>query len=173
MMKPIDENTPKDRELLLWSPFRGGMLGEGRWDDDRYAARGPRPFWDIRVLRMMWGKSAMRANQPTHWCEKPTSPDQVTVIRDEPNAYGIPTKLRPSMRDDAFLTDNDEDWMRPVLYSAQAHLIKSMRDGHTVAWPTNGIGTGLAQLAQRAPSVYAIIKEVERQLWAYGKDSEQ
>lgn len=78
MMKPIDENTPKDGTLLLWSPFLGGTLGGGRWDDDRYA-KNPRPYWSMHCIQTVWGKTRMRDYQPTHWDYMPTSPDQVTI----------------------------------------------------------------------------------------------
>ncbi len=60
------ETAPKDEyRLLLWFPtIHGGRAEFGRWDDDRFARRGPKPFWmgerpnDITTYRQ---------NPPTHW----------------------------------------------------------------------------------------------------------
>lgn len=83
---------------------------------------------------------------------------QAKEMRGEPNAVGIITKRFPSMSEGAFLTDKDYDeWVR-MSKSDIARL-----EGHdgVVIWPANGVGTGLANLMERAPRIYGAIKELE------------
>ena len=73
------------------------------------------------------------------------------VIRDEPNAVGLATKHLPSMAPDAFLKNEHA----PLIVESEAkrilRLVTHLRNGGVVVWPKDGIGTGLAQLKQRAP----------------------
>ena len=92
------------------------------------------------------------------------------VIRGEPNAYGIPTKRWPSMDPAAFFSDEDAAELRPIYYNAQAYLLGRIHNGHAIAWPEDRLGTGLAQLPKRAPAVFAMLTEVERQLRQAGEE---
>jgi hypothetical protein len=72
--QPI-ETAPKDgtRVLLFWL---AGLYGSrhiefGRWDDDKYARKGPRPYWTGERPN---NASAYRASQPTHWMPMPEPP---------------------------------------------------------------------------------------------------
>lgn len=81
---------------------------------------------------------------------------QAGSMRGEPNAVGIPTKFKPSMDPDAFFTEEGAD----VII---AHLEKDFRrlfefEG-VIVWPADGIGTGLAKLPEKAPTVWAYIEE--------------
>ena len=75
------------------------------------------------------------------------------VIRSEPNAVGIATKKRPSMKEDAFLVDTDyEEWMdftNEAFFRIERHL----SEGGVVVWPTR-IGMGRAELPARAGKIY-------------------
>jgi len=85
---------------------------------------------------------------------------QARECRCEPNAIGIATKRAPSMSEAAFLTDADfyawDEANSDAFNHIEAHLIS----GGTVVFPSFGLGTGLAQLAQRAPKIWA-----ELQVW--------
>ncbi len=76
---------------------------------------------------------------------------QAKEMRDEPNAVGIPTKIAPSMGGGAFFTDSD-------LTSFVEHSAKDFRrlteHKGIIVWPTDGIGTGRAQLKKRAPKIW-------------------
>lgn len=95
-------------------------------------------------------------------------------IRGMPNSYGIPTKHAPGMGDEDFFSDRD--WFssceddsdgRPlfVYFDSRplfAYVVEKfceledcLENGHTVVWPNDNIGTGLAQLSQRAPVIWA------------------
>lgn len=84
---------------------------------------------------------------------------QAKECRGEPNAVGIPTKRLPSMEEGAFLTNADlpevVDRMRPIIL----RLHGCLAHGGTVYFPVMGVGTGLADLQRRAPSVWAWIRD--------------
>lgn len=76
------------------------------------------------------------------------------IIRANENAMGIPTKKRPSMRQDAFFTDAELE-SNVIAIDAAIDQIQRRLDNDKnikrVVFPTGGLGTGLAQLAKKAP----------------------
>ena len=85
---------------------------------------------------------------------------QARECRGEPNAVGIPTKRRPSNNADAFLTDADLTTWRIASESAFVRVETWLNIGKIVVFPEAGLGTGLAQLDQSAPIIWA-----ELQAW--------
>lgn len=73
------------------------------------------------------------------------------VIRDEPNAFGIPTKRYPAMRDGAFFSDQEDE---------VDAVVQSLRDlwvfakGRKVLFPVKGLGTGMAKMKSKSPVAY-------------------
>ena len=82
---------------------------------------------------------------------------QAAEMRGEPNAVGIPTKVAPSMTSDAFFTDADLPKALDAFAEGFAKLEAHLRAGGTIVVPEAGIGTGRAQLEQRAPTIYAVL----------------
>lgn len=82
---------------------------------------------------------------------------QARICRGEPNAIGIPTKHGPYSVAEAYLTDSDLDHWERETASAWTVIFDWLEDGGTVVWPEDGIGTGYAQLAERAPKIMAAI----------------
>lgn len=80
------------------------------------------------------------------------------VIRGCANAHGIPTKKRPSMREDAFWTDEEYDANVAALCAAFIVLHDKLRRFDAVVLPAAGLGTGLAQLPARAPRTFAFLQ---------------
>jgi len=78
------------------------------------------------------------------------------IIRDEPNAYGIPTKKTPSMHDNAFFVDSEYE-------ENCAHILKAIenipKEYKTVVFPEDGLGTGLAQLHITAPKTFKFLND--------------
>ena len=78
------------------------------------------------------------------------------VVRDMPNAVGLPTKHRPARDAAAYLTDADRPAVIAAIKTAHvAHVLPALRAGRVVHWPADGIGTGLADLRRLAPGCYA------------------
>lgn len=86
------------------------------------------------------------------------------VIRDEPNAVGIPTKRRPARDEGAYLTDADMEAFKEAAAEPFRRLSEHLRAGGTVVWPADGIGTGRAELAARAPRIWASLERALEKL---------
>lgn len=88
---------------------------------------------------------------------------QAAEMRGEPNAVGIPTKKAPHMGADAFLSDDDkEEWATAV----REDILMLVGFDGLVVWPTAGIGTGRARLAEKAPKIAKLIDVVRRMVEA-------
>jgi len=81
------------------------------------------------------------------------------VIRDCPNSVGISTKRTPSMSEDAFFTDGMDD---RIVAAEIAKVFAFFAGGpyKSIVLPEDGLGTGLAQLPERAPQILAAINKV-------------
>jgi hypothetical protein len=89
---------------------------------------------------------------------------QAAEMRGEPNAIGIPTKLMPSMSENAFFTDKNYDEAQPVISQRCKILMDHSDKGGIIVWPHDDIGTGRAQLQNRAPKIWALIQEYKNDL---------
>jgi len=78
------------------------------------------------------------------------------IIRGEPNAYGVITKMSPR----EFLSDKWYEKIR-YRYAADLHSLLALPVG---AWPADGIGTGRAQLEIRAPLVWVALGDLYERL---------
>ena len=90
------------------------------------------------------------------------------AIRDEINARGISTKLRPSADEDAFMTDKDLVDNKAVIDS---DIAKIKATGKTVVFPKDGLGTGLAALKTKAPQTYAYLKKRLLEEFGFNNDT--
>lgn len=82
---------------------------------------------------------------------------QAKEMRGEPNAVGIITKRYPKNDIEAYLNDDDFlDW-RKESRKDYARLENHVKKGGIVVWPADGIGTGLADLPNKAPRIYSQI----------------
>lgn len=93
---------------------------------------------------------------------------QAKEMRGEPNAVGIPTKLAPRMDARAFLSDDDGVRYEFNLAAGLAfeRLAQHLETGGTVVFPSDGIGTGLADLERRAPRIWASLQRAIARLEA-------
>jgi len=82
---------------------------------------------------------------------------QAKECRGEPNAVGIPTKWRPMMDDASFFCDEDLPKVKTRIQNEFRVLAHHLSSGGNIVWPTDGIGTGLAQLESRAPAIHSFI----------------
>ena len=83
------------------------------------------------------------------------------VIRDEPNAFGIPTKRYPSWDEWAFFSDQPNE-IEAVKESLRS-LYKVTRD-KVIVFPEDGIGTGRAKMKEKSPVAYKMMCGI---LWEY------
>jgi hypothetical protein len=86
------------------------------------------------------------------------------IIRDEPNAVGIPTKWKPATTADAYFTDRDFEAVKGRIDASLSALMNHKEKGGSIVLPSDGVGTGLAQLPTRAPRIHAYISARLREL---------
>lgn len=82
---------------------------------------------------------------------------QARECRGEPNTIGVPTKWRPVMSG-GFFSDGDFDAVKPAIQEAFREMACQVSNGGVVVWPSDGVGTGLADLPTRYPMIYAFIQ---------------
>lgn len=83
---------------------------------------------------------------------------QAIQMRGEPNAVGVRTKRRPRLKESDFWTDETLDANCRLIDEDLAPVWQHVAAGGTVVIPEAGLGTGLAQLAERAPKTYAYLQ---------------
>lgn len=76
------------------------------------------------------------------------------IIRDQPNAIGIPTKKLPSNNPDSFYNDGELNNNIKRLNFALNQVIHRSTSYRKVVFPKDGLGTGLSQLPIKAPKTY-------------------
>ena len=82
------------------------------------------------------------------------------IIRDEPNAVGISTKLLPKNTPEAFMSDDQLADNKAVIDSdIKKAKEKAAKEGKTIVLPKGGFGTGLAALATKAPQTFAYLNQ--------------
>lgn len=120
----------------------------------------------MKVERMKWiTREIVKANPDKLFLfgdnyERQGLGGQAKEMRGEPNAYGIATKVRPDNRNGAFFTDAQYRFHCGRLFGefeGVKHLLR-VGDFTSVVIPEDGLGTGLADLPNRAPKVFAYLQ---------------
>ena len=90
---------------------------------------------------------------------------QAAQMRSEPNAIGIPTKKLPSNTEEAFFTDAELEQNKAAIDRAFDRLYRmSWTFEQVIVIPSDGLGTGRAQLENRAPLTFAYLQNRLRNL---------
>ena len=85
---------------------------------------------------------------------------QAAAMRGEPNVVGIPTKKLPSNIENAFFTDTEFEQNKAAIDQAFELLsVKCSTTDQVIVIPADGIGTGRAQLENRAPLTFAYLQK--------------
>lgn len=90
-------------------------------------------------------------------------------IRDENNAFGIPTKKLPSNSDAAFFTNDDLEEFK-VIINDSLNVLHTMQK-KSIRLPIGGLGTGLDRLAELAPLLYQYLLRELNSLFDIGMDT--
>lgn len=80
---------------------------------------------------------------------------QAKSMRGEPNAYGIPTKKKPSNTVDSFFSDSELAANKLAIDMAIAKIPKDK----TIVLPEDGLGTGRASLQDKAPETFNYLNQ--------------
>ncbi len=92
---------------------------------------------------------------------------QAREMRGEVNAVGVPTKWRPDNMEGSFFTNQTfetDPIVRTTVDLAFVKMQHALDNGRDVVIPADGLGTGLADLKNRAPAVLAYIEAWIRKL---------
>lgn len=87
---------------------------------------------------------------------------QAAEMRGEPNAVGIPTKWTPSNNRWAFFADKDLKEVKIDINEAFIKLFCHASQNGEIVWPQDGIGTGLADLKNKAPAIWDYIEDLRK-----------
>lgn len=79
---------------------------------------------------------------------------QAAEMRGEPNAVGVATLASPGR----FWTDTDYARQCRVIDRDMLPLFVALREGKTVVFPGDGIGTGLARLKESSPMTFDYLR---------------
>ena len=90
------------------------------------------------------------------------------IIRDEENAFGIPTKVLPDTTPNSYFSDNKYE---ANISQIDRAIEKIKNDGRPLVFPKDGLGTGLAKLKEKAPQTYTYLKQ--RLLEEFGFDNDK
>ena len=110
-------------------------------------------------------KTDIRATFPTHlylfgdnmW--RRGYGGQAQEMRGHTNSIGVPTKWSPQNVDKAYFKDDDFAHIKPEIDFAFDLARGWLSVGNTVVIPADGLGTGLADLPNRAPIIHYYIKK--------------
>jgi DNA polymerase elongation subunit (family B) len=83
---------------------------------------------------------------------------QAKEMRGEKNAIGIPTKKKPDSTQDSYYTDSEFELNKKKINLAINAIIKEIKEGKTIVFPSRGVGTGLAMLDIKAPKTFAFLE---------------
>jgi hypothetical protein len=86
---------------------------------------------------------------------------QAKECRGEPNAFGIPTKVAPNNIESSYWSDDDLMEKTEILNNCFDELRRLFDSGQYkgIIVPTDGLGTGLSELPDRAPQVFEVLKD--------------
>lgn len=90
-----------------------------------------------------------------------------TIIRDECNAFGIPTKRYPSKDDWAYFSDK-EDERQAILSSLRKLYV--IGQSKVIVFPHCRIGTGLAMMAEKSPRLWAEMNLILKEHFGFEND---
>lgn len=93
------------------------------------------------------------------------------IIRDLQNAVGIPTKKYPTNHPTSFYSDMDLEENKKKISRAINHIIKISDQYEYIIFPEDGLGTGLADLPNKAPKTFEFLQfEIQRLVTFFSKN---
>ncbi len=133
--------------------------------DPSDAKRTAKPIIRIRIFNETYNAKTLRARPDCLFLfgdnEDHAGTRGQAIIRHEPNAVGIVTKRRPFMNEDSFYDDEDYESNTAAIDESFEVLRKRIEasgmEYKFIFIPKDGLGTGLAQLPQRAPKTFVYI----------------
>jgi hypothetical protein len=111
-------------------------------------------FWTVNDVRANKNHLFIYGDNDWHVGEKGQA-----IIRNEPNAMGIPTKKIPSMSKGSFYMDDELDKNQDKIDNAINKIIIELSKYEAVVFPQDGLGTGLSKLDKCAPLTFKYLND--------------
>lgn len=91
------------------------------------------------------------------------------VVRDSKNAFGIPTKKLPALSPNSFYTDVELEENKNKIMGAIEKIKEELKINkyEGIILPKDGLGTGLADLLNKAPLTFAYLNQQIDELIKY------
>ena len=86
---------------------------------------------------------------------------QAKEMRGEPNAIGVRTKMKASHTSGSYMTDEELPSNLEKIFVDFMPIVSHLHQGGDVVFPTDGLGTGLAELSTRAPKTLEFLRVFE------------
>ena len=108
-------------------------------------------------------RSDLELNPDVYYCfgdndQRVGKGGQAFHCRGEPNAIGIRTKKTPGEDESAYYTDDEFDENCQKIADDFCIVLNHLVARKTVVFPTEGFGTGFAELEERAPRTLEYIQ---------------
>lgn len=100
---------------------------------------------------------------------------QAKVMRDYQNdrAIGIRTKKAPNNDESSFYTDDEYEENIKKIGEDLMKVYRKVMEGKTIVIPSDGIGTGLSDLPNRAPKTFQYLRKKLKNLIAFAKQYDE
>jgi len=79
------------------------------------------------------------------------------IIRDQNNSFGIPTKRKPSMNEDSFFSDKNDE--KEIVINKLKELYSIGLSKKEIVFPLDGLGTGLSKMETMSPNIFNLMNE--------------
>lgn len=126
---------------------------------------------NIEVCQEFYTKELLRANPDKVFTfgdnMKGFGKGGQAVIRDEPNAFGIPTKRLPSMNEKAFFSDKEDERLAVMRTLRELYKLAQTK---TIVFPQYGIGTGLARMSEKSPELWWSMNLILKEHFGFEND---
>lgn len=97
---------------------------------------------------------------------------QAGEMRDEPNAIGVPTKYAPGNDPYDFFSETTLEknpHVASAIIIAFSKAVEALDAGKNVVIPSDGLGTGLSRLPEKAPNILLLINRLIEELVQMGE----
>lgn len=126
---------------------------------------------NIEVCQEFYTKELLRANPGKVYVYgdnmKVFGKGGQAVIRDEPNAFGIPTKRYPSKDDWAYFSDKEDERMAVIMSLRKLYVIGQSK---VIVFPSGGIGTGLALMSEKSPKLFYEMNGILKEFFGFDNE---
>lgn len=86
------------------------------------------------------------------------------IIRDEPNAFGVPTKRYPSKDSWAYFSDKEDERLAVLSSLRKLYVIGQSK---VIVFPSGGIGTGLAKMNEKSPKIFEQMNGILKEFFGF------